>query len=119
MLTLLQFSPATGDWDFELNWTIRKNKGKSLSITIYKLAFTVYIYSIWRERNSRLFQQRSSPSILVAASIFSPVKLRIASLPNIKREIQGTLYNSIFRLSDVILWLVLGSHVYILCILTH
>ncbi|MBA0556724.1 hypothetical protein Golob_026802, partial [Gossypium lobatum] len=39
----------------ELAWAILKLKGKSLLVAILKLAWSAYLYVIWRQMNKRYF----------------------------------------------------------------
>ena len=45
-------------WDQELKWAINKLKGKALISNLLKIAWNALIYSIWRERNCRIFAQK-------------------------------------------------------------
>ncbi|KAE8680707.1 hypothetical protein F3Y22_tig00111372pilonHSYRG00187 [Hibiscus syriacus] len=42
-------------WNGELAWATHCFKGKSLIVRMLKLALAGYVYSIWKERNNRLF----------------------------------------------------------------
>ncbi|XP_039041120.1 uncharacterized protein LOC120179648 [Hibiscus syriacus] len=46
-------------WDIHLAWASASWKGKSLLTTIMKLAWTTFTYTIWEERNKRIYQERS------------------------------------------------------------
>ncbi|KHG10541.1 DNA ligase [Gossypium arboreum] len=46
---------AVETWRQELAWAILKLKGKSLLVAILKLAWSAYLYVIWRQRNKRYF----------------------------------------------------------------
>ncbi|XP_039027150.1 uncharacterized protein LOC120160903 [Hibiscus syriacus] len=47
-------------WDALFAWVAASWKGKSLLTSIIKIASNALIYTIWQERNKRLFQGRSS-----------------------------------------------------------
>ncbi|XP_039018618.1 uncharacterized protein LOC120149977 [Hibiscus syriacus] len=47
-------------WDAFFDWAAACWKGKSLLTTIMKVASNALIYTIWKERNKRLFQSQSS-----------------------------------------------------------
>ncbi|KAE8690595.1 hypothetical protein F3Y22_tig00110893pilonHSYRG00037 [Hibiscus syriacus] len=46
-------------WEGELAWASLLLKGNSLIVKILKLAWTGHVYSVWKERNSRLFGNRA------------------------------------------------------------
>ncbi|XP_039054052.1 uncharacterized protein LOC120196280 [Hibiscus syriacus] len=46
-------------WNDLLAWAAAKWKGKSLLTYILKIAYNALIYSLWEERNKRIFQERS------------------------------------------------------------
>ncbi|MBA0553343.1 hypothetical protein Golob_012531, partial [Gossypium lobatum] len=46
---------AVGTCRQELAWVILKLKGKSLLVAKLKLAWSAYLYVIWRQRNKRYF----------------------------------------------------------------
>ena len=41
-------------WAAELNWAVKKLKGRSLVSIILRVAWRAFVYFIWRERNQRL-----------------------------------------------------------------
>ncbi|KAL4272234.1 hypothetical protein GQ457_13G002990 [Hibiscus cannabinus] len=61
----------------ELQWVVDRLKGKSLIVYILKLAWNGYVYSIWCERNSRIFRGdfRSVIDIVNSINDFVCVKL--------------------------------------------
>ncbi|KAL4280117.1 hypothetical protein GQ457_03G014250 [Hibiscus cannabinus] len=44
------------NWDDEILWASETWKGKSLVVTILKIAWVVFIYVVWEERNWRCFR---------------------------------------------------------------
>lgn len=43
------------DWNHELQWAVKKLRGKALILALLRLAWRSYIYHIWKERNARIF----------------------------------------------------------------
>ncbi|KAG4133055.1 hypothetical protein ERO13_D08G071266v2, partial [Gossypium hirsutum] len=54
----------------ELAWTILKLKGKSLLVVILKLAWSAYLYVVWRQRNKKYF----GASLLTEDTILVQIK---------------------------------------------
>ncbi|OMO85318.1 Geminivirus AR1/BR1 coat protein [Corchorus capsularis] len=77
---------AVGSWYSKLQWAITKLKGKSLLSLVLKLAWNAFCYVIWRERNSRIFQQKMSimeqSFILIADSI----RTRLLGLKHVAKD---------------------------------
>ncbi|OWM90669.1 hypothetical protein CDL15_Pgr020974 [Punica granatum] len=64
---ILFLAGPTGDWDKEYNEALEW-KGKKLETIIKKLAWTVYIYIVWSERNVRIFQGRAKSAEVLTCS---------------------------------------------------
>ena len=45
-------------WESEVKWAVERLKGKALISTLLKIAWTAFIYNVWREMNSRVFAQK-------------------------------------------------------------
>ena len=45
-------------WENEVKWAVERLKGKALISTLLKIAWTAFIYNVWRERNGRVFAQK-------------------------------------------------------------
>ncbi|XP_039009813.1 uncharacterized protein LOC120138412 [Hibiscus syriacus] len=54
--SLCSLSRNVGSWGQELDWALSHLKGKSLIVLILKLAWSCFVYSVWEERNFRLFR---------------------------------------------------------------
>lgn len=91
VLLILQIDYPIGDWQFELTWALNHRKGKNLHSVIYKLAFTVFIYKIWREMNNRIFRKAVVQSDAIMGSIIRFLQLRHASVPQLKAKSTMTL----------------------------
>ncbi|XP_038994900.1 uncharacterized protein LOC120119075 [Hibiscus syriacus] len=59
ILTLNHLSKLHMSWDEMLSWASSSWKGKSLLTSILKIAWCSFIYTIWEERNRRIFQGRA------------------------------------------------------------
>lgn len=46
-------------WDHHLQWPVRNFKGKSQAAKLFKLVYAECVYSIWIERNQRVFEHKS------------------------------------------------------------
>ncbi|XP_039031707.1 uncharacterized protein LOC120166517 [Hibiscus syriacus] len=57
-------------WDNMITWACNSWKGESLLTTVLKIAWSALIYSLWEERNARLFKGNSRS----AAQILSAIK---------------------------------------------
>lgn len=55
VLRLCSLSRQPLSWIWELRWASAKLKGKALISIILRLAWSAFIYWIWRERNYRQF----------------------------------------------------------------
>ncbi|PHT29778.1 hypothetical protein CQW23_30626 [Capsicum baccatum] len=49
--------PIQATWDAMLNWIVQRSKGKTPQAQLWKLLYVEVTYAIWKERNSRIFQQ--------------------------------------------------------------
>ncbi|KAI8560159.1 hypothetical protein RHMOL_Rhmol04G0234400 [Rhododendron molle] len=70
----------------ELEWATLNREGKSLRDTIYKLSLAASIYVLWRERNLRIFQNKSRD---VTSEIFNSVRDKATSWSTIKFSAQN------------------------------
>ncbi|TYG56625.1 hypothetical protein ES288_D08G078600v1 [Gossypium darwinii] len=70
VLRLCSIHRAVGTWRQELAWTILKLKGKSLLVVILKLAWSAYLYVVWRQRNKKYF----GASLLTEDTILVQIK---------------------------------------------
>ncbi|XVF10141.1 hypothetical protein REPUB_Repub07fG0157200 [Reevesia pubescens] len=64
-----QITKRCSCWEDELDWVIRKFRGKSLLTTLLKLAWNAYLYFIWQERNSRIYGEAQLTSDQVCCLI--------------------------------------------------
>ncbi|KAE8677066.1 hypothetical protein F3Y22_tig00111550pilonHSYRG00032 [Hibiscus syriacus] len=65
-------------WDGELAWAVHCFRGKSLLTRVLKLAFTSYVYGIWRERNNKLFGGKTRTMIENLEDIKDTIRIRMS-----------------------------------------
>ncbi|XP_039019422.1 uncharacterized protein LOC120150886 [Hibiscus syriacus] len=59
ILRLNHLTKPPMSWDSMLAWAITAWKDKSLLTSIMKIAWCTFIYTVWEERNRRIFQGRA------------------------------------------------------------
>ncbi|XP_039022010.1 uncharacterized protein LOC120154283 [Hibiscus syriacus] len=59
ILNLNGMNPTNLAWEETVATAINSWKGKSLLTFILKIAWSAFIYTVWQERNQRIFQKRS------------------------------------------------------------
>lgn len=67
-----------------VKWVHEYRRGKGLRNAIYKLFLVAVIYSLWGERNLRIFQQKSHGVADVAGVIFDGVRAKLSSWSLVK-----------------------------------
>ncbi|XP_039024361.1 uncharacterized protein LOC120157217 [Hibiscus syriacus] len=77
ILRLTSLSNNHSTWESRITWAILEWKGKSLLIIILKLAWTAFIYSVWEERNRRIFrgESRTIDQVIRVIKDFVRIKL--------------------------------------------
>ena len=78
-------------------------KRKNLGNYIKKLCFNVSVYSLWNERNGRIFRKEFKPEEIVIQEITNLVRNRIVSMKNIKRSNEDQGIMGEWKLPDSIL----------------
>ncbi|KAL4309116.1 hypothetical protein GQ457_01G028970 [Hibiscus cannabinus] len=68
------------DWDGELGWAVRMLNGKSLIVIILKLAWSAFVYSMWLERNARLFRGRNKSVDKLIFSVKEIVRIKLRGM---------------------------------------
>ena len=58
VLKLCNLRREVGSWSEELQWAVKRMKGRALIFLILRLAWRACIYFIWKERNQRLYNNR-------------------------------------------------------------
>ena len=59
ILQLCGLHRDVGPWEEELTWAVQRIKGKALISIVLRIAWRVFIYFVWRERNRRLHNELS------------------------------------------------------------
>ena len=73
---------SPGCWENEFLW-ISATKGKSFSAITKRIAWGATIYHLWRQRNSRVFENIFSPADAIFHLICNDVRLRISSFQKV------------------------------------
>ncbi|KAE8684022.1 Rhodanese-like domain-containing protein 11 [Hibiscus syriacus] len=87
ILLLTGLRRSSLSWDQLMSWACGTWTGNSLLVNILKLAWTVFIYSLCKERNKRLFRRnsRTGDEILKAIKEFVRIQLRDRIINRIDR----------------------------------
>nr|XP_009757801.1 PREDICTED: uncharacterized protein LOC104210569 [Nicotiana sylvestris] len=56
-------------WTQMVTWVIIQSKGKSCKARILKMIYAEYIYGIWKERNNRIFEEKSRNAEQIAREV--------------------------------------------------
>ncbi|XP_020263457.1 uncharacterized protein LOC109839444 [Asparagus officinalis] len=75
IMDLLSFKWQSCDWNQIVIWYCDRLKGNGFKQRIKRMALTTAVYSIWRERNFRIFRQKARP----ADQLFRDIKFNIYS----------------------------------------
>ncbi|XP_039007103.1 uncharacterized protein LOC120134737 [Hibiscus syriacus] len=77
-LLLNGINKTISSWEDMISWASCTWKGKSLLITILKLAWSATIYVLWEERNRRIFKgcSRNTAELLSSIKDYVGIKLR-------------------------------------------
>ena len=67
-------------WGETVHWMTQNFKGKSLRSVICRLMFAAAVYAIWRERNSRIFNEKARSACNVLHEVLYWVRERVNSL---------------------------------------
>ena len=86
VLTLCGLQREVLSWVEELNWAIKKLKGKSLISKVLMINWNAYIYYIWRERNCRLFKHKEETEKQILEHMKISVKHRLTGLRNLASD---------------------------------
>ena len=73
---------------------MNKLKGKALISNLLKIAWNALIYSIWRERNCRIYAQKTGTSEQILSNVKEVVRHRLGRMKNVKND---TVNNFLYR----------------------
>ncbi|KAL2226585.1 UNVERIFIED_CONTAM: Transposon TX1 uncharacterized protein [Sesamum indicum] len=77
---IIRFAWPNRTWAMDVEWAVRKWRGKHIINAAYRALLGSFVYHLWRERNSRRFQQIEHPPNVLASLIINDVRQRILSL---------------------------------------
>ncbi|KAE8654116.1 Ent-kaur-16-ene synthase [Hibiscus syriacus] len=75
--SIIVWMAILNSWDGELAWASLLLKGKSLIVRLLKLAWSGYVYNIWKERNSRLYGSGARSKDAVLEDIKETIRIRL------------------------------------------
>ena len=70
-------------WDEWVEFCSEEHRGNKLGCYVKKLELSVTVYSIWRERNNRVFRKEFKPEEIVVQDIIGMVRCRLMPMRNI------------------------------------
>lgn len=80
VLTLNNISRSPLGWKNEITWAMKFRSGKSLIDCLYKLSLAATtVFSVWREKNSRIFRSCGVNATVVAGKIKEEIRARLWS----------------------------------------
>lgn len=68
----------------ELEWAVYNMNGKSFRDVLFKLSMAASIYTLWEERNMRIFQGKARDVDGVSLAIFNSIRAKVSSWSAIK-----------------------------------
>ena len=71
-------------WDQELEWTVHKLKEKALISNLLKIAWSAVIYNIWRERNCRIYAQKTETPEQILSNVKEAIRYRLSRMKKVK-----------------------------------
>ena len=82
-------------WREEVEWAVKRLKGKSLKAVILRVAWNAVVSFTWIERNKRLYQDKEGTLMQVMEQIKEVVRIRLIGLQHVKFDsLNFTLYSS-------------------------
>lgn len=86
------------DWKRGIRWAARKWRGKHLVNCSYRILLATLIYMIWRERNSRIFEQKKQTPEVVARRVLNLVKDKLISM-NLEDSLQSRAVRRLWHIA--------------------
>ena len=78
-----------------MQWAVQKLNDKALISILLRIAWNALIYNVWRERNSRIYAQKSGTFEQILNNIKEAVRFRLDKLKNVKVDsVNISLYRS-------------------------
>ena len=95
VLMLCEEPREVNSWREEVEWAIKRLKGKSLKSVILRVAWNAVVYFTWIERNKRIYQDKEGTLMQVMEQIKEVVRIRLIGLQHVKFDsLNFTLYSS-------------------------
>ena len=95
VLSLCGLDREVLDWEGEMKWAVLKLKGKALLSKVLRIAWSSFIYHIWKKRNGRIFGKMEQTAEQIIDHIKLAVRHRLASLKNVAPDtVNISLYRS-------------------------
>ena len=95
---IIRFAWPNRTWAMDVEWAVRKWRGKHIINAAYRALLGSFVYHLWRERNSRRFQQIEHPPNVLASIIIDDVRQRILSL-NLSSSISTCALYRLWRIT--------------------
>ena len=73
-------------WERKLNWAIQRLKGRALISLLMRIAWSAYIYYVWKKWNSRIHTHKIESSEQVVMHIKEVIRFHFAKLRNIRTD---------------------------------
>ena len=70
-------------WVDTISWIARNWITNNLTTLSWKLCFTITVYSLWIERNTRLHQNRANGVQFISEKIIDMVRMKLSSLKDV------------------------------------
>ncbi|XP_059316768.1 uncharacterized protein LOC132067517 [Lycium ferocissimum] len=63
-------------WVDELHWATTNAQGNSATAAVYRMTLAACVYQVWKERNLRIFENKSRPPAPILRMIIQEVTMR-------------------------------------------
>ena len=73
-----------GNWNDFIMWAAVHLKGKTLAKTISRVLLAASVYTLWKDRNARIFQNSYRDTNSIQNDIFGAVQARLCQLKGFK-----------------------------------
>ena len=92
-----------GKWNDFITWAAVHLKGKALAKIISRVLLAASIYTIWKDRNARIFQNNYRDIISIQNDICGAVQARLCQLKGFKATQSNRWHQREWNLPDSIL----------------
>jgi hypothetical protein len=91
-------------WVESVGWMIQNSKGKSLKSLIYKRMFAASVYAIWRERNTRTFQDKARHVSSIVYEILFWIRVKCNTLHGLSPSQENRWLQRSWGISEDVFW---------------